>query len=1533
MAVDGEAVAAHVYEIRYQDIKQPSEARPGQPFIRPKGGRYFIRCGGDGAVPPNVEAMVGEAIALDTEGQHCACAVHAVFGAPAVNGKLLVLGARRLARQLLSQAARRAGSSASIHRRLHFLVQTFWEEYMLRHFRQEPTGESRLFWEALRKLTPVVAEESRQKYQEYQGRLDLVQAAKTKVLRDSQLFFTEALEPFIRSLANEIGYMPSPDMMIDGESFEGLEPVCGTDGVIRGSKRVRILAASRMSKYDALFHQNEVFNALRESFLVFGDPHMTPQRVLHAIRGRLRSTEAVPQEAEMFSEALAGWVQAGTVDQRPPPSFFEAAWPAYLECIQSTQYFFSTTELAMICDLANVNVAIFRQIDETLSYVEGVFGNAGRIVCVKLLSNNVGEVHSHFERVLTKHDVLEFMIDRDRDEAANAPGDASEDRSDNSHADCGHDEAARSSVGATCGKSEAGNAGDQPKPASSEKAAKPDALIPRASFYNVLCMPCNVSPDPRAALERELELLAQQIREHPTLPADTGHPTLPMREAFDDTIAAKLPSKHCAFKGCCWSLPWCAAGERPLTERQREFRLVEHVTTAHNAAVAPAASLLPSFHSGTERVAAVYNEALAIRARQAAPIASYAIDRKCLRKGAEAMAGDNIQSLICFLCACEYPYRRQDSETSAQITWQQPCNNPSLFLTYSRADAEYHFSLESYLQKYAQDPLGFYDLRRHLDDFDDWVADVPFAQEYVRIICCPEDRTCTSAACRSSLRLCQHCSVPVCKMCRAPMTKQVLPHTGGRRACPPGALANDMMIFYPTRELHTDGGLTVMEMICASPCLTSMICFSMEVKYGNMFDSLLNMQRHRVGARGNATTFLLPFESLLGELERLDQESASNAERCDLPRSGHQLRYVVQVLLKTNDEEKRDNLKHFIHQARVRQHKVIEVILAMKRVGHRAYANVNEAAVVRNAANLPVNGIPPELVSLLPNDKGFEKMRVQKAATPVEGMASTLEAAANRFKHDRPNAVVLERSAAEEGDVKVRQASALKSLVEMLDGKVASENTDTGASEGNLGPKTRLTEQLLHRSAEVVIKQLAVTYLNADDMHRFICTSHEAGNVFGPADNPGKHLKPLREQLKRIVEFCAGMRRVIVATGSKMQNQFVPWYFGVAFAFVFKYCTAMPDMPVWSQVARHKRTGDAPRVELPLWTRLLTRRVEQQVQRDWLFGFTMSSVLFHSQLNQCRTVYSYEKCKREDGSSGFSAEDLESAAIEICRRLDGTYVDVHGRRQKVNGDFTKLRHIKDLSEASKRLLQNLEHTGRQLKGTMEVRKMMRFQTHAGRIRRGVPIFITFSPDEKHNMLMLRLYRARENDPIHKLDGRNLRYGRRLEPCLDHDYVEMGCRIDALADTLPTYDERRAILSRSPLASVDGFWVTVFLVCEYVLGLRVCPECPGCNHMSTKPEDNKYQVHCQDLFGNSAYSDGGCFGRGAGLSLSVESQKSQGALHGHGQLHIQCLHQHLPLAEVMTQLTASSTRGLLCYPANFPQLYIPKGSPCHLGFRV
>ena len=129
-----------------------------------------------------------------------------------------------------------------------------------------------------------------------------------------------------------------------------------------------------------------------------------------------------------------------------------------------------------------------------------------------------------------------------------------------------------------------------------------------------------------------------------------------------------------------------------------------------------------------------------------------------------------------------------------------------------------------------------------------------------------------------------------------------------------------------------------------------------------------------------------------------------------------------------------------------------------------------------------------------------------------------------------------------------------------------------------------------------------------------------------------------------------------------MQNQFMPWYFGVAFAFCFKFCTGMPGMPDWSEVPRHRRKAGAPWMPLGLWVKIISRRVEQHLKRDWLLGFTMRSVLFRSLLSQCRTVYAYEKVRRADGSMGFTGAELEAGGIRICQALDGKDQDLARRR-------------------------------------------------------------------------------------------------------------------------------------------------------------------------------------------------------------------------------------------------------------------------------
>ena len=114
---------------------------------------------------------------------------------------------------------------------------------------------------------------------------------------------------------------------------------------------------------------------------------------------------------------------------------------------------------------------------------------------------------------------------------------------------------------------------------------------------------------------------------------------------------------------------------------------------------------------------------------------------------------------------------------------------------------------------------------------------------------------------------------------------------------------------------------------------------------------------------------------------------------------------------------------------------------------------------------------------------------------------------------------------------------------------------------------------------------------------------------------------------------------------------------------------------------------------------------------------------------------------------GFTPQDFLEGAKQLCKALGGKYRDLHGKLQLVRGDMTKLRYVSKLSGAARKLLQNIEHTSRRLPGTQEVRRLMRFDTNSMRIRYGVPIFVTFSPDEAHNLLMIRFSRTRRNDPV------------------------------------------------------------------------------------------------------------------------------------------------------------------------------------------
>ena len=86
-------------------------------------------------------------------------------------------------------------------------------------------------------------------------------------------------------------------------------------------------------------------------------------------------------------------------------------------------------------------------------------------------------------------------------------------------------------------------------------------------------------------------------------------------------------------------------------------------------------------------------------------------------------------------------------------------------------------------------------------------------------------------------------------------------------------------------------------------------------------------------------------------------------------------------------------------------------------------------------------------------------------------------------------------------------------------------------------------------------------------------------------------------------------------------------------------------------------------------------------------------------------------------------------------------------------DIRKLRSARNLkpplSNLSKRMLDSFQATCKKIEGTQEVRTVMRHELNAYWVAKGQSILVTFSPNERHNMIMIRLSRTRNSDPLAK----------------------------------------------------------------------------------------------------------------------------------------------------------------------------------------
>ena len=107
--------------------------------------------------------------------------------------------------------------------------------------------------------------------------------------------------------------------------------------------------------------------------------------------------------------------------------------------------------------------------------------------------------------------------------------------------------------------------------------------------------------------------------------------------------------------------------------------------------------------------------------------------------------------------------------------------------------------------------------------------------------------------------------------------------------------------------------------------------------------------------------------------------------------------------------------------------------MEMKRLGHPSFINLDNAKVQEKAAELPEDGVPPEVLRIIEEKMGNDdapmdsKLQPQKAATPCDAPELDIAAAGKTFAAQRPRTVVAEGQ--DQRDAQEAEKLALENLV------------------------------------------------------------------------------------------------------------------------------------------------------------------------------------------------------------------------------------------------------------------------------------------------------------------------------------------------------------------------------------------------------------------------------------------------------------------------------------------------------------------------
>ena len=212
-----------------------------------------------------------------------------------------------------------------------------------------------------------------------------------------------------------------------------------------------------------------------------------------------------------------------------------------------------------------------------------------------------------------------------------------------------------------------------------------------------------------------------------------GCPTIPPGATSEQVNAGKLwPSTFCAFQGCHWQ-------RQDGTEEDLNYHLQDQ-----HAEVLVAATRELLHATAEDCYLSVYNEAIAWRCRAEAPLAGASLDRRALLNFSGAMAGNRLEALVCFSCACIHTYVQELPPDKQRIRWYRPLAGlpagEHAFLGHSFQSISDLIGLDTFLAKYDV-VSGSSRLSQH-ETFVNWSLRLPDSDgNGPRLLCCPEDKT------------------------------------------------------------------------------------------------------------------------------------------------------------------------------------------------------------------------------------------------------------------------------------------------------------------------------------------------------------------------------------------------------------------------------------------------------------------------------------------------------------------------------------------------------------------------------------------------------------------------------------------------------------------------------------------------------------------------------------------------------------------------------------------------------------------------